>query len=185
MPPTEAALLLGRYPSLGHCTFDYMPLNDLALWASERSQVLAPHARLNHRQLHRRTASRALRTWFCLSSMALPSVWRSKFAGKPTGSFFGFHRIDKLDKARVDVIASGTLERSNVKACGARGNAGQHGSSLARGARWPQDNHDASLGSGGSTTLSVTGGCRGWAVMKPPWNHARPRGGPFCSLSKS
>jgi len=73
----------------------------------------------------------------------------------------GFHRIDKLDNAQVDVIASWTLERSNVKAGGARGNAGRHGSCLARGARWPQDNHDASL-SGGSTTLSVTGGCRGW-----------------------
>ena len=81
---------------------------------------------------------------FVYQAWALPSVWRSKFAGKPTGSFFGLHRIDKLDKARVDVIASGTLERSNVKAGGARGNAGQHGSSLARGARWLQDNHDAS-----------------------------------------
>jgi hypothetical protein len=142
MPPTEAALLLGRYPSLSHCTFDYMPLNDLALWASERSQVLAPHARLNHRQ--REPQAVHCGPWFCLSSIALPSVWRSKFAGKPTGSFFGFHRIDKLDNALVDVIASGTLERSNVKAGGARGNAGQHGSCLARGARWPQDNHDAS-----------------------------------------
>jgi hypothetical protein len=75
-------------------------------------------------------------------------AWRcpqfGALAGKPTGSFFGFHRIDKLDNALVDVIASGTLERSNVKAGGARGNAGQHGSCLARGARWPQDNHDAS-----------------------------------------
>jgi hypothetical protein len=82
--------------------------------------------------------------WFCLSSMALLSVWRSKFADKPTGSFFGFHRIDKLDNALVNVVTSGTLERSNVKAGGARGNAGQHSSCLARWAKWPQDNHDAS-----------------------------------------
>jgi hypothetical protein len=76
--------------------------------------------------------------------MALPSVWRSEFAGKPTGSFFGFHRIDKLDHALVDVITSGTFECSNVKARGTGSNAGQHGSCLARGAKWPQDNHDAS-----------------------------------------
>ena len=82
--------------------------------------------------------------WFCLSSNALSSGWRSEFAGKPTGSFFGFHRIEKLDNALVNVITSGTLERSNVKAGGAWGNAGQHGCCLARGAKWPQDNHDAS-----------------------------------------
>ena len=77
-------------------------------------------------------------------SIALPSVWRSEFAGKPTRGFFGFHRIDKLDHALVDVITSGTLERSNVKAGGARGNAGQHGSCSAQGAKRPQDGHDAS-----------------------------------------
>ena len=76
--------------------------------------------------------------------MALPSVWRSEFAGEPTCSFSGFHRIDKLDNALVDVITSGTLERSNVKASGARSNARQHGSCLARWAKWPQDHHDAS-----------------------------------------
>jgi hypothetical protein len=109
--------------------------------------------------------------WFCLSSMALLSVWRSKFADKPTGSFFGFHRIDKLDNALVNVVTSGTLERSNVKAGGARGNAGQHSSCLARWAKWPQDNHDASPGSGGSTTtlshryMPIRGG------DGTPWNH--------------
>ena len=82
--------------------------------------------------------------------MALPSVWRSEFAGEPTGSFFGFHRIGKLDDALVNVITSGTLERSNVKAGGARGNAGQHGCCLARGARWPQDNHDFAFDQAGA-----------------------------------
>jgi len=95
----------------------------------------------------------------------LLSVWRSEFAGKPTGSFFGFHRIDKLDHALVDVITSGTFKRSNVKASGTRGDAGQHGSCLARWAKGPQKNQDASPWTGGSTTLSVTGGCRDGTVM--------------------
>jgi hypothetical protein len=81
---------------------------------------------------------------FVYQAMALPSGWRFEFAGKPTGIFFGFHRIDKLDNALVDVITSRTLKRPNVKAGGARGNAGQHGCCLARGARWPRDNHAAS-----------------------------------------
>jgi hypothetical protein len=55
--------------------------------------------------------------------MALPSVWRSEFAGKPTGSFSGFHWIDELDNALVDVFTSGILERSNVKTERASGNA--------------------------------------------------------------
>jgi hypothetical protein len=59
--PTEAALFFGRYPSLNHRTFNDMPLNPLAMWASKRSQVLAPHTRLNRRQPHRRTATGALR----------------------------------------------------------------------------------------------------------------------------
>jgi hypothetical protein len=60
-PPTEAALLLGRYPSLSHRTFDDMLLNPFAMWASKRSQVLAPHTRLNRCQPHRTTATGALR----------------------------------------------------------------------------------------------------------------------------
>jgi hypothetical protein len=42
--------------------FDNMPLNPSAMWAGKDSQVLAQRARLDRRQLHRRTASRALRT---------------------------------------------------------------------------------------------------------------------------
>jgi hypothetical protein len=71
---TEASqLLLWRYPSLSHSAFDDVPLNPFALWASKRSQVLAPHARLNRRQPHWRTASRALRTLIlCVEHMLLP-----------------------------------------------------------------------------------------------------------------
>jgi hypothetical protein len=36
------------------------------------------------------------------------------------------------------------LERVDVKATGTGGNAGQHGSCLARGAIWPHDDHDTS-----------------------------------------
>jgi hypothetical protein len=42
--------------------FDDVSLNPFALWASKRSEVLAQRARLNRRQPHWRTASRALRT---------------------------------------------------------------------------------------------------------------------------
>jgi hypothetical protein len=55
-------LLLWRYPSLSHGTFDDVPLNSFALRTSKRSQVLVQRVRLNRRQPHRRTASRALRT---------------------------------------------------------------------------------------------------------------------------
>jgi hypothetical protein len=114
-----------------------------------------------------------------------PQFGALEFAGKPTCCFSGFHRIDKLDSALVNVITSGTLERSNVKAGGARGNAGQHGCCLARGARWPRDNHAASpLISGEHNTLS-TGRCHDGPVMEPPWHHACPSAVPFCSLSRS
>jgi hypothetical protein len=56
-----AALFLWRQPSHSHGTFDDVPLNPVASWAAKRSQVVAQRARLNRRQLHWRTASRALR----------------------------------------------------------------------------------------------------------------------------
>jgi hypothetical protein len=42
-------LIFWRYPSLSDGTFDDVSLNPFALWASERSQVFAPHAGLNCR----------------------------------------------------------------------------------------------------------------------------------------
>ena len=53
--------LLWRYPSLGHRTLNNVTLNPFAVRTSKRSQVLAQRARLNRRQPHWRTASRALR----------------------------------------------------------------------------------------------------------------------------
>jgi hypothetical protein len=52
--------------------------------------------------------------WFCLSSMALPSVWRSEFAGKPTGCL----RCDGVGCNNVDlsVIALGAFEKPMFKA---------------------------------------------------------------------
>ena len=46
---------------------------------------------------------------FCLSSMALPSVWRSEFAGKPTGRI----RCERVgcNDADLDVIAFGAFEQ--------------------------------------------------------------------------
>jgi hypothetical protein len=57
----RAALFLLRRPSHSHGTFDDVSLNPVASWAAKRSQVVAQRARLNRRQLHWRTASRALR----------------------------------------------------------------------------------------------------------------------------
>ena len=59
---TCVANLLWRYPSLGHRTLNNVPLNPFAVRTSKCSQVLAQRARLNRRQPHWRTASRALRT---------------------------------------------------------------------------------------------------------------------------
>jgi hypothetical protein len=59
-------------PSLSHGAFYDVPFNPFALRASKRSQVLAPRARLNRRQPHWRTASRALRTLILCVEHALP-----------------------------------------------------------------------------------------------------------------
>jgi hypothetical protein len=47
----------------------------VALWASKRSRVLAPHAWLNHRQSHGVIASAALRALFSFVEHALTPVW--------------------------------------------------------------------------------------------------------------
>jgi hypothetical protein len=49
-------------PSLRHGAFDDMALDPFAMRASKRSQIVAGVAGLDCRQLHRRAASRALRT---------------------------------------------------------------------------------------------------------------------------
>ena len=54
-------MLPWRYPRLSHGAFDDVTLNSLAMRASKRPQVLAPHARLDHRQLHGGAAGGALR----------------------------------------------------------------------------------------------------------------------------
>jgi hypothetical protein len=50
-----------------------VPLDPFTFWAGKRSQVLAQRARLNRRQPHWRTASRALRTLvLCVEHALLP-----------------------------------------------------------------------------------------------------------------
>ena len=79
-----AAYFFGANQASVHGTFDDVPLNPLALRASKRSQVLAQRARLNRRQPHWRTASRALRTLvLCVEHVLLPSVRSPEFPGKP------------------------------------------------------------------------------------------------------
>ena len=60
--PVQLALQSWRRPHFSHRAVDDVALNSLASRARKRSQVLAPHARLNRRQLHGRTTSGALRT---------------------------------------------------------------------------------------------------------------------------
>ena len=85
----------------------------------------------------------------------------------------------------MNVIASRTFECSDIKAGRAGSDQRQHGSCLACGARWSQDDHDPRLGPGGSITeLSVTGRCRSGSVIKQPCNLRTSNAVPFCSLSK-
>jgi hypothetical protein len=56
-------------------TFDEVQLTAVALRASKRPQVLAPHARLNHRQSHGRIASDALRALVLFVEHTLPLCW--------------------------------------------------------------------------------------------------------------
>jgi uncharacterized protein (DUF4415 family) len=69
--------------------------------------------------------------WFCLSSMALPSVWRSEFPGKPTGRL----RCDGVGCNDVDfhVIAPGAFEQPVFETKWPRRNAFQHHPRLAAG----------------------------------------------------
>ena len=62
----------------------------------------------------------------------------------PTGSFFGFHRIDKLDDLLMNVIASGAFERSDVKAGRAGSDPCQHCYGFALRTGWSVKRaHDA------------------------------------------
>ena len=63
-----------RQPSLRHSAFDEVQLAAVASWASIRSQVLAPHARSNHRQSQGRIASDALRALALFVEHTLPYV---------------------------------------------------------------------------------------------------------------
>jgi len=118
--------LLWRYPSLGHRTLNNVTLNPFAVRTSKRSQVLAQRARLNRRQPHWRTASRALRTLVLGVEHVLPpaSVPSPESPGKPPyGS--RFHRV-----ARDDLVLYGvalrTFEPAMFKAHRTRTNAREH-----------------------------------------------------------
>jgi len=88
-----------------------MPLNPSALRASKRSQVVGRRARLNRRQFHWRTASRALRALVLCVEHGLPrSVRCSEFASEPTDRF----RIERVrcNDTDLNVIALGAFEQS-------------------------------------------------------------------------
>ena len=73
-------------------------------------------------------------------------LWRSQFAPEPARCFTGFHRVNQFHHALKNAIARGAFECPDVKARGTGCDAGQHGSCLARGANWSQDDHDTRLG---------------------------------------
>ena len=107
-----------RPPSLGYRAFDEVLLTLAALWASKRSQVLAPHARLDNRQSHGRTASGAQWPLVLFVEHSLPlmlggkrpftirgSSWRSQPGRHP------FHRMGLGDDL-IDVIAIDALKHA-------------------------------------------------------------------------
>jgi hypothetical protein len=69
----------------------------------------------------------------------------AQFAPEPTRRFAGFHRIHKLHHLLMDVIASWALECPDIEARVTRGDSRQHGSGLACGATWSEDDHNARL----------------------------------------
>jgi hypothetical protein len=105
-PPIEAALFSWRQPRLGHRVCDDVTLNPCALRASKGSQVLVQRARLDRRQFHWRTASRALRTLIlCVEHAALSYTEISPQFGARKG----------LERHRSDTVCSVTRSvRSHV-----------------------------------------------------------------------
>jgi hypothetical protein len=108
-----------------------MALNPFALWASKRSQILTRTARLDRRELHRRTASAALWTLVLSVEHGTTSVRRSEFSGKPSDRL-RFERVRRND-AYLNVIAFGAFEQAVFEADWPRRNALQHHSRLATG----------------------------------------------------
>jgi hypothetical protein len=96
-----------------------MLLNPFAFWASKRSQVLAHRARLNRRQPHWRTASRALRTLVLRVEHVLLLSGRSpEFPCKPP-YVSRFHGVARNNFALYGV-ALRTFELAMLKAHGTR-----------------------------------------------------------------
>ena len=108
-------LFARRRPGFRHGAFHDVPLNPSASRTSEGSQILAQGVRLNRRQLHWRTASRAL--WALVLGVAhalLPSVRRPEFAGEPPGRI-RFETV-RYNDADLDMIAFGAFEQPMFKA---------------------------------------------------------------------
>jgi hypothetical protein len=119
-------------PSLGHGAFDNVPLNPSAMRAGKEAHVSARPARLNRRQLHWRTASRALRTLvLCVEHYVDPSVRRSEFSGQPTGRV-RFEGI-RCGDAYLNVIAFGAFEQPMFETDGTGRNPFQHHPCMATG----------------------------------------------------
>jgi len=86
---------------------------------------MAQRARLNRRQLHRRTASGALRTLVLrVEQVSLPSVRNPELPGKPLRGN-RFHRVARNDLVLYEV-ALGTFEPAMLKAHRTRPNARKH-----------------------------------------------------------
>ena len=123
-------------PSVSNGTLDNVHLNPFAIWARKRSQILTRTARLDRRELHRRTASRALWTLVLSVEHGTTSVRCSEFSGKPSDRL-RFERVRRNDDY-LNVIAFGAFEQTVFEADRSRRSALQHHPRLATGtARTP------------------------------------------------
>ncbi len=168
----------GAIQASGHRTLNNVPLDPFAFWAGKRSHVLAQRARLNRRQPHWRTASRALRALVLCVEHGCPSVRSPEFPGEPPyGS--RFHGIARDDFVLYGV-ALRAFEPAMLKAHGTRTNAREHharrAARTARALNWSERRaegkislwHDTSLHLGGSVQHSQSPiGADAGAVMEP------------------
>src|ERR1043165_396778 len=110
-------MTLRRQPSLGYRAFDVVLLTLVALWASKRPQVLAPHARLDNCQPHGRATSGTQWPLVLFIEHKLPPMFDARRSSGPTlnrRSQLGrhpFHRVGRGDDF-IDMMAIDALEHA-------------------------------------------------------------------------
>ena len=188
---SNTRLLSRLQPSLRQTTFDDVSLNPFAPWTRKCSQVLAVVARLDGRQLHRRTASRTLRTLVLgiehvlspqFGTLSSPSSHPETFDLRgsdamrliSTWSHFG-HSNSRWSKP----IGPGETRSSIIRAWQRE----QRGRSIEVKNCWDGGKMLPWFG-GSLTELSVTDNCRGRGGDEPYCANSIPAGDQSCSHSK-